>query len=188
VNRYASNKDQIKTLVIDLIKSYSKSTTSSTTSSTGVGKSQAPFAPIKRTAAGTPVTTPSSTTTVGGAVVSAASDNKNFIKLLQYVCGIDAEVRAIALSRLDAWLLNPKLEASAQDLLMAICCNLNCSSTSPSPDTAFVQQIIRIKPKLKQHQYYFDCIRFAYLNMFKNILNDHISKLEEKIFQNFLSV
>jgi integrator complex subunit 1 len=82
-------------------------------------------------------------------------DSRNFIKLLQNTCGIE-EIRAIALGKLEGWLLNSKLESYAQDLLLAIC--LNCTQADQA-DREFIMQIIRIKPKLKQHQHYFDCIR-----------------------------
>lgn len=152
INRYAMNREQIKSVTLEMIKSYM--------STAGPKSTLAPIAPIKRTATGAPVP-----------AASAILDNKNFIRLLQNTCGLDHEVRVIALTRIEQWLLNPKLEAYAQDLLMAICCNLSCplSTTAasspvafPTPvaDAAFVQQIIKIKPKLKQHQHYFDCIRF----------------------------
>ncbi len=35
-------------------------------------------------------------------------DNKNFLKLLQSTCGF-GEVRAISLSKLESWLINPKV-------------------------------------------------------------------------------
>lgn len=153
MNRFVTNKDHVKSITLELIKNYMSAAAASKPHA-------APIVPIKRTVTGAPAT-PS----------SAAIDNKNFIRLLQNICGLDQEIRTIALSRMDQWLFNPKLESCAQDLLMAICCNLSCVPNPSSPtisiacfpvptgDSVFVQQIIKIKPKLKQNQHYFDCIR-----------------------------
>lgn len=144
-----TNKDQVKALTLELIRTYMNTAASKT--------NVASKAPFKRTVTGAPAPT------------SVAIDNKNFICLLQNICGLDQEIRVIALSRMEQWLLNPKLEPYAQDLLMAVCCNLSCVSpnsnlmaTFPIPigDSSFVHQIIKIKPKIKQSQHYFECIRY----------------------------
>ena len=82
-------------------------------------------------------------------------DNRNFLKLLQSTCGF-AEVRAIALSKLEGWLVNPKLTSNALDLLLSICVNCNQGDQA---DKDLIAQIIKFKPKIKQQQHYFDSIR-----------------------------
>lgn len=82
-------------------------------------------------------------------------DNRNFLKLLQSTCGF-GEVRALALSKLEGWLVNPKLTPHALDLLLSIC--VNCSQGDQA-DKDLIAQIIKFKPKIKQQQHYFDCIR-----------------------------
>ena len=87
------------------------------------------------------------------ASINNLTDNRNFLKLLQNTCGI-GEIRTLAMSKMEAWLANPKLTSSAQDLLMSIC--VNCE---PS-DRDLISQIVKLKPKIKQHQpHYYDCIR-----------------------------
>lgn len=82
-------------------------------------------------------------------------DNRNFLRLLQNTCGF-GEVRGVALSKLEGWLVNPKLTSSALDLLLSICVNCNQGDQA---DRDLIAQIIRFKPKIKQQQHYFDCIR-----------------------------
>lgn len=82
-------------------------------------------------------------------------DNRNFLKLLQNTCGF-GEVRAVALSKLEGWLVNPKLTLHALDLLLSICVNCNQGDQA---DRDLIAQIIKFKPKIKQQQHYFDCIR-----------------------------
>ena len=147
--RYASTKDQVRQLVIDLVKNYMSSSTVKTQ----------PLVAIKRPS-GSAVSTVAAAAAAAAAGSNQSIDNKNFIKLLQNICGIDAEMRAICLSKIDAWLLNPKLEPSAQDLLMAICVNSHDLNSASVENNSFIQQIIKIKPKLKQHQHYFECIRY----------------------------
>lgn len=168
--RYGSTKEQIKQLIIEAVKSYMNATATTT-------KLQQPssIVPIKRvgsvitttaTAASSSQPTTTATTAAAAAATAAANlvDTKHFIKFLQNICGIDAEIRTLCLSKIDAWLLNPKLEPNAQDLLMAICVNSHeittTNATTENTSVVFVQQIIKIKPKLKQNQHYFECIRY----------------------------
>lgn len=85
----------------------------------------------------------------------SAADHRGLLKLLQSTCGV-SEVRTMVLSKLETWLANPKLIALAQDLLLAVC--VNCAHQSVL-ERETISQLIRLKPKIKQQQHYYDCIR-----------------------------
>ncbi len=82
-------------------------------------------------------------------------ENKNLIKLLQITCGFGA-IRSFSLSKIETWLINPKLHVYAQDLLLAVC--VNCTKGDQT-DQELIVQLVKLKPKHKYQQHYFDCIR-----------------------------
>lgn len=84
--RYAAIRNEIEILLVNLIRNFMSVN----------GKGQ----PLKR---------PNPQSTLGSSFsVVNSIDNKNFIKLLQQTCGF-GEVRAIALSKIENWLLNQKV-------------------------------------------------------------------------------
>lgn len=153
VARYASTRDEVKKLVLDTIKSYM----SAASKSTATGAQLPSKRVLGQTINSSSSSNLSATATAAGSSVNSFA-NRNFLKLLQHTSGID-EVRVIGLSKLEGWLLNSKIEACAHDLLMAICCN--CTQEDQT-DKELIQQIVKIKPKLKQHQHYFDCIKYVF--------------------------
>ena len=52
---------------------------------------------------------------------------RNFIKFLTSVCGI-LEIRHMVLSKLEMWIMNPKISRAAQELLIAVAMNCNTHS------------------------------------------------------------
>lgn len=133
-SRYVGLHAEIETLVVDLIKNFM----------INGGK----LRPMKR---------PIVPTSGLGSVASQSShmDNRSFIKLLQHTCGF-ASVRTMALGKIESWLPNPKLDMYTQDLLLSIC--VNCTQGDQA-DKEIIALILKLKPKLKQNQHYYDCIR-----------------------------
>ncbi|XP_078609542.1 integrator complex subunit 1-like isoform X2 [Branchiostoma floridae x Branchiostoma japonicum] len=87
-----------------------------------------------------------------------AMDNlsRNLIRLMTVTCGY-AEVRLMAVQRLEMWLQNPKLTRPAQELLMSVC--LNCVTQDPQ-DVEVVSALIRVRLKTKPLiNHYNSCMR-----------------------------
>jgi integrator complex subunit 1 len=138
--RYDSIRTEIEILLNDLIRNQLNSTEKSASQ------------PVKRLLGQTIPVRPEPV---------SSGDSRNFLKLLQNICGLP-EVRLIVLPKLETWLINPKLCNSAQDLLLAVC--VNCVEGTQI-DKEIISQIIKLKPKLKQQQHYYDSIReFIKLN------------------------
>ncbi len=133
-NRYDSIKNDIDQMIIELVKNQLNSSNMK----------------ISQLTASQRISTQSNILTN-----TLSCDNKNFLKLLQSVCGI-SEVRSMAIQRMEIWLSNPKLITHAQDLLMSIC--VNCDKGDYS-ERDLIAQIIKLKPKLKQQPHYYDCIK-----------------------------
>lgn len=75
---------------------------------------------------------------------SAPSEiNRNLLKLLMSTVGIP-QVRLLVVNKIEVWLQNPKLSRSAQDLLLAICCN--CTKD----DADVVAAMVKMRLKNKQ--------------------------------------
>ncbi|CAH1273049.1 INTS1 [Branchiostoma lanceolatum] len=70
-----------------------------------------------------------------------AMDNlsRNLIRLMTVTCGY-AEVRLMAVQRLEMWLQNPKLTRPAQELLMSVC--LKCVTQDPQDLTRPAQELL----------------------------------------------
>lgn len=130
--RYSSIRNEIEILIVDMIRQFSS-------------KQQ----PTQRILGQSNLQSSSA--------LASSTENRNFLKLLQNACGL-CEVRALASSKLEAWLANPKLTPTAQDLLLAVCVNVNCTQGDQA-DKDIIAQIVKLKPKIKQQQHYFDCIR-----------------------------
>uniref|UniRef100_A0A023EZS6 Uncharacterized protein n=1 Tax=Triatoma infestans TaxID=30076 RepID=A0A023EZS6_TRIIF len=82
--------------------------------------------------------------------------NRNFLKMLTALCGV-GEVRLAVAPRLEAWLQNPKLMRSAQELLMSLC--VNCTSHTIK-DVEVISCLIKMRLKTKAlSNYYLSCIR-----------------------------
>uniref|UniRef100_T1HRR4 DUF3677 domain-containing protein n=1 Tax=Rhodnius prolixus TaxID=13249 RepID=T1HRR4_RHOPR len=82
--------------------------------------------------------------------------NRNFLKMLTALCGV-GEVRLAVAPRLEAWLQNPKLMRSAQELLMSLC--VNCASHTMK-DVEVISCLIKMRLKTKAlSNYYLSCIR-----------------------------
>ncbi|XP_066292608.1 integrator complex subunit 1-like [Branchiostoma lanceolatum] len=97
-----------------------------------------------------------------------AMDNlsRNLIRLMTVTCGY-AEVRLMAVQRLEMWLQNPKLTRPAQELLMSVC--LNCVTQDPQ-DVEVVSALIRVRLKTKPLiNHYNSCMR--------ELLNAHSENL-----------
>ena len=86
IPRYASVRSDIESLLVDLIKNFMNANS----------KGQATKRVIGQTSLGPTTAT------------FCLIDNINFLKLLQNTCGF-GEIRAIALSKLEIWLTNPKV-------------------------------------------------------------------------------
>ena len=71
---------------------------------------------------------------------------KNFIRFLTFSCGLP-EVRLIVASKLEMWLINPKISRPAQELLRSVC--LNCTTSSPV-DIEVMISLIKQRLKTKQ--------------------------------------
>ena len=71
---------------------------------------------------------------------------RNFIRFLTFACGVP-EVRLIVASKLEIWLINPKIARSAQELLRSVC--LNCTTGSQIDVEVMV---LLFKPRLKNKQ------------------------------------
>lgn len=130
--RYSSTRNEIEILIVDMIRQFSS-------------KQQ----PAQRILGQSNLQSSSA--------LATSNENRNFLKLLQNACGL-GEVRALAATKLETWLNNPKLTPAAQDLLLSICVNVNCSHGDQA-DKDIISQIIKLKPKIKQQQHYLDCIR-----------------------------
>jgi len=134
-DRYATSRSEIEAFVIDVVKSQMANANSKSSM-------------IQQRLLGQNIAH------MGSQNLSSPMDNRGFLKLLQNTCGI-AEIRAIALNKIEFWLANPKIISLAQDLLLAIC--INC--VSGVNDRELITQILKLKPKIKQQQHYYDCIR-----------------------------
>jgi len=53
---------------------------------------------------------------------------RNFLKFLTSACGLP-EVRLIVISKIEMWVMNPKVSRLAHELLLAVA--LNCSTNTP---------------------------------------------------------
>ena len=101
---------------------------------------------------------------------------RNFIRLLTFACGVP-EIRLLVASKLDVWLMNPKISRSvlihpsfvsvpsiyhhdcrsAQELLRSIC--LNCTTASAT-DVDVMVQLIKLRLKTKQTIHLFlECLK-----------------------------
>ena len=70
---------------------------------------------------------------------------RNFIKFLTYACG-SGEVRQLAASRLEMWMMNPKISRSAQELLCGV--TLNCvTHTQSDVEVMVLLTKLRLKSK-----------------------------------------
>ena len=70
---------------------------------------------------------------------------RNFIRFLTYACG-SAEVRQVASSRLEMWMMNPKISRSAQELLCGV--TLNCvTHTAMDVEVMVLLTKLRLKSK-----------------------------------------
>lgn len=83
IPRYASTRNEIEVLIVDLIKQFSNKQ------------------PPSQRLIGQSNLQPASS-------LGSSMENKNFLKLLQNACGF-SEVRALTTSKLDGWLANPKV-------------------------------------------------------------------------------
>ena len=84
-------------------------------------------------------------------VQTAESGNRNFIKFLSAVCGIQ-EVRNIIAPKLDMWI--QKHHRIASELLLSLC--MNCNSHSAA-DQKIISNILYVR--LKQLKIYTICLR-----------------------------
>ncbi|XP_014230547.1 integrator complex subunit 1 [Trichogramma pretiosum] len=106
--------------------------------------------------------------------------NRNLLKLLSSTCGI-AEIRLIAVSKLENWLHNPKLMRSAQELLLYVC--YNCT-THTQKDMEVINQLVKIRLKTK-------AVINLYINGVKELISLHpenLSTLFRSTIYNELSV
>jgi len=71
---------------------------------------------------------PTNTSTTTSAGTSQPHETDKLLYLLEYLCGLP-DIRLYILSRLDVWLQNPKLNRTAERLMMTLCENL----TKPLP-------------------------------------------------------
>lgn len=70
---------------------------------------------------------------------------KNLLKSLSFACGL-SEVRAFVVCRVEQWLHNGKSGRQAQELLLHLCLNANCNTSS---DAEVVTQISKLRMKTK---------------------------------------
>lgn len=71
---------------------------------------------------------------------------RNFLKFIATTCGL-AEVRLLAVPRLELWIHNAKLVKPAQELLIYICYNITAQS---SKDHDVLSQLVKMRLKTKQ--------------------------------------
>ena len=91
---------------------------------------------------------------------------RNFIRLLTFATGL-AEIRLLVASKLEMWLINPKISRSAQELLKSVC--LNCVTNSPL-DVEVMVQLIKQRLKTKQ-------TITLFLSCLKDLCNAHPDNL-----------
>ncbi|UJR27826.1 hypothetical protein I4U23_009094 [Adineta vaga] len=84
-------------------------------------------AKIKATSGNSTTLIPPNTSTAASTSASQPHETDKLLYLLEHLCGL-SEIRIYILSRLDVWLQNPKLNRTAERLMMTLCENL----TKPS--------------------------------------------------------
>jgi len=81
---------------------------------------------------------------------------RNFIKFLTSACGLP-EIRLLVVSKLEMWLMNPKVSRPAQDLLQAVA--LNCCTHSVM-DTEVIVHLTKLRLKNKPNiTFFLSCIK-----------------------------
>lgn len=91
-----------------------------------------------------------------------ASDflTKNLLKFASISCGI-AEVRSLAITRLELWIHNAKMVKPAQELLEYICYNISATQTK---DQEVLSQLLKMRLKTKP-------LINIYMNCLKDLIN-----------------
>ena len=113
ISRYAAVREQIEAMCVDVIRSHlsTSSSSSSQTNATIAALTSVGVNKLSGAAQSRPIGSSSMAASGGASSPSSlmnACDTRNFIKLVQSMCGI-GEIRALAMSKLDAWLINPKV-------------------------------------------------------------------------------
>jgi hypothetical protein len=129
--------------------------------------------------------TPTNTSTTSSATTSQPHETDKLLYLLEHLCGL-SDIRLYILSRLDIWLQHPKLNLTAERLMVALCENLTKPSIlntntltnghTNNNDTSYIderaiEQLINLRFKVRgsnvTSKMYILCIR----EMLKNDAN-----------------